>query len=200
MALFDTVIDGIIKDEGGMILTNKPHDRGGKTYAGISQISNPDWEGWELLEPPFDLHVLERTRRLSMLVKERYKTMYWDKIHGDEIPNRILARLLMTIAVISGPETAIEHFQHAVNTDKDDKEKVDADAEGRLSLDGVVGTQTLKAFSALADDPHTAEAIIYAVTILHTEFLLDIVKRDREQHVFFFGWVSRLFLAIDIGI
>ena len=46
-------LKGILKiaKEGGYKLINssKKGDRGGRTYAGISERANPKWEGWKII-------------------------------------------------------------------------------------------------------------------------------------------------------
>ena len=47
MADFSKALKALMRAEGGYKLHKIRGDRGGLTYAGISQRSWKDWEGWE---------------------------------------------------------------------------------------------------------------------------------------------------------
>lgn len=69
---FDSVIEGVLKSEGGYV--NDPDDRGGETKYGISKRANPDVDVASLTVPK---------------AMQIYKERYWDAIGADNLPGPI---------------------------------------------------------------------------------------------------------------
>lgn len=99
MADFDKAFPRIIKHEGGYVETNDPDDPGGRTFAGISERHNPDWEGWELLDEG-------KKDAASGLAYSFYRKHYWDKLNCSQIPDQRIANIVFSTAVLSGVRTA----------------------------------------------------------------------------------------------
>ena len=86
MAAFEPAFQRLMRDES-LVLTDAKHDRGGKTYAGITRKNHPKWEGWKHLDagstPPLQL------------VRDFYHAEYWMPVQGDKIIEQSVADVLM---------------------------------------------------------------------------------------------------------
>lgn len=89
----DTVLDMIIKHEGGYV--NHPEDPGGETKYGISKRAYPDVEIDKLSESD---------------AKAIYKEDYWNRIKGDDLPLSV-ACVVMDYGVNSGISRASKALQ-----------------------------------------------------------------------------------------
>lgn len=116
--MFDQAVTLILQHEGGEV--NDPHDPGGHTKYGISKRAYPDLNIGEITE--YD------ARRI-------YKTDYWDRIRGDELPEPV-AIGVFDMAVNAGNRTAVRLLQRVLGV-KDD---------------GIIGPVTIDAASR--SDPH----------------------------------------------
>ena len=98
---FDQAFDKLIGHEGGYVWNEK--DPGGETKYGISKraYSNVDIKNLTLDQ-----------------AKQIYKRDYWDKCHGDNLPDNVRFDVF-DVAVNSGITTAVKLLQRAVGT-KDD--------------------------------------------------------------------------------
>ena len=105
MADFTKHIDPLVEKEGGYRLIHIPGDNGGRTYAGISERSNQDWEGWALLENGAPIEDMIEA------VHSRYRERYWMPIMGDQLASDDVAEMLFSSAVLSGPRRAIRMAQ-----------------------------------------------------------------------------------------
>lgn len=166
MADFAPAFDQMILDEGGYKLHTVEGDRGGMTYAGIARNMNPDWAGWSIIDaggtPPTDM------------VRDFYRTGYWQPIMGDEIKSQ---------------EIACSIFNFAVNTSARKRPKVAvslAQIVVGAAPDGSFGPKTLAAINAF--DPKLFEALYALAKIARYR---DIVVRDRSQIKFLIGWINR---------
>lgn len=146
---FDQTFDYVIGKEGKE--TNDPDDNGGHTKFGISQTAFPD----------LDISALTLEK-----AKEIYRSEYWDKIHGDELPDG-LGFAMFDAAVNQGVKPATKFLQRAL----------------RVKDDGVIGEQTL----AAANKANANELIVNfsAERALHYAGLDDFKLYGR-------GWIRRL--------
>jgi lysozyme family protein len=108
--------------EDGAKVVNIPGDPGGVTKWGFAQNYNQD------------INVLELTEDQA---KERFRTHYWDKVRGDELPKE-LAIALADSAFHQGPPAAIRQLQKALG----------------VKVDGIMGMETMQALAKV--DPHHA--------------------------------------------
>ena len=162
MADFLPAFDRMIRNEGGYRLTDIKGDRGGQTYAGIARNRWSAWAGWTYIDrgqiPPTDL------------VREFYRSKFWDAVHGDDLVHQGIAESLFDFAVNAGDKTAIKLAQIVAG----------------VAPDGVVGPKTIAALNALEVDyfrPHFALAKLARYR--------DIVTKDRSQGRFLLGWLNR---------
>lgn len=110
MAKFDEAYQRTLKFEGGWV--NDDADSGKETYKGISRAANPNWAGWKIVDnykkkSNFPKN-LDSDVQLQSLVKELYKTNYWDKVWGDKITNQKVANDLYDTGVNMGVATSIK--------------------------------------------------------------------------------------------
>lgn len=126
MASFNKEYIKVIKAEGGYV--NDPDDAGSETYLGISRKSNPNWKGWTIIDFTKSQYgtknitsVLKKNTNLDKLVKELYKTNYWDVLELDDIPNQEVAHQLFDTCVNMGKSQAIKIAQTVLNKTVDGK-------------------------------------------------------------------------------
>lgn len=131
MADFNKAYQKTKRYEGGY--ADVPGDSGGVTYAGISHVHQPDWEGWPVVLSKPRKHN-EHIPELDAAVKEFYRVNYWLPVRGDEIMDQEFADHTFDMAVNAGIKTAIKLAQKAV---------------GALE-DGVLGPITLNLINGLA--------------------------------------------------
>jgi len=164
MSEFALAFKNMIANEGGFVLHEVPGDRGGKTYAGISQRAHPNWDGWR------DVGVDGAEERLSKQVYAFYKKNYWDRVCGDDITSQRTAESLFDFAVNAGVKTATKLAQVIVNE----------------TPDGIVGRKTVAALNRYS--PHLF-ASNYAVAKIAR--YAQIVTRNPTQRKFLLGWINR---------
>jgi lysozyme family protein len=102
-----TIIDAIIKAEGGDRETNDPLDKGGRTKFGLSEHSNP--EVWA----DGDVTLAE--------ARETYFKKYVVGPGFDKITDPKLQHQLVDFGVNSGPFVAVQRLQEALHVPTDGK-------------------------------------------------------------------------------
>lgn len=161
MAVFETAFEEMIRDEGGYVLTDIPGDKGGQTYAGIARNPNPGWAGWEYIDrketPP------------SQLVRDFYRSTFWDDIKGDQISSQKIASNIFNFYVNAGKPA-----------------KVIAQIVIGATPDGVFGNVTLGKLNSVDE-----EKFILSYTIGKIARYANICNKDRSQSKFLLGWVNR---------
>jgi len=163
MADFNPAFEKMISDEGGYQLTNIPGDRGGQTYAGIARKPNPDWAGWEFIDR-------KDFGSATPLVREFYKSNFWDRVRGDELTNQAIAETIFNFAVNTGIGVASKLAQLIVGT----------------TPDGAIGPKTLERLNIC-----TAEKFVPAYTLAKIQRYVNICMKDRSQSKFLLGWTRR---------
>lgn len=161
----------MIANEGGFKLHNTPGDRGGQTYAGISRIYHPDWEGWALIDRgDFDNPTLTR------LVVEFYYENFWVPVGAHKIENDTVAFSMFDFAVNAGIRTAVKLAQITVGA----------------TPDGIPGPKTLRALNST-----DSELFRLKYALSKVARYADIVNRDRSQSKFLLGWINRTLKELD---
>ena len=123
MAKFDEAYQRTLKFEGGWV--NDDADSGKETYKGISRAANPNWAGWKIVDSykkksNFPKN-LDSDTKLQSLVKELYKTNYWDKVWGDKITNQKVANDLYDTGVNMGVAMSIKLSERQFNMNETGK-------------------------------------------------------------------------------
>ena len=110
MANFEIAYSRTAKFEGGYV--NDPDDNGGETYAGISRKSNPDWQGWKIVDKYKSRSdfpkCLDKDANLKKQVMDLYRDRYWNPIWGDKIKNQKVANEIYDFGVNAGVSTSIK--------------------------------------------------------------------------------------------
>ena len=147
----------VIKNEGGFV--NNPRDPGGMTNLGVTKSA---WEAY------LKRSVTEAEMRALTpdTVKSFYKSLYWDRIKGDDLPSGI-DYAAYDLAVNSGPSRAAKYLQEIAG----------------VPVDGVIGPKSLEAIRA-CDPEQTADAIC--------DMRLDFLKKLPTFDTFGKGWSRRV--------
>jgi len=147
----------VLKHEGGFV--NHPKDPGGMTNLGVTK---KNWEAF------LDQDVSESEMRALTpeKVKPFYKTNYWDKIRGDELPAGV-DYAAYDLAVNSGIGRATKYLQEIAG----------------VAADGVIGPKSMEAILA-CDPQQTADALC--------DMRLDFLKRLPTFDTFGKGWTIRV--------
>lgn len=101
---FDDALKAILHHEGGFV--NHPKDPGGMTNLGVTKRVWEEWVGHEVDEKAMRALTPET-------VGPMYKTKYWDKIRGDDLPTGV-DYAVFDAAINSGPGRAAKWLQTAV--------------------------------------------------------------------------------------
>jgi lysozyme family protein len=163
MADFTPAFEKMIHDEGGYQLTDIPGDRGGQTYAGIARKPNPDWAGWQHIDR-------KDFGSATPLVREFYKTNFWDRVRGDDIKEQAIAETIFNFSVNTGVGVAAKLAQLIVG----------------VTPDGAIGAKTVERLNIC-----TAEKFLPAYALAKIQRYVDICMKNRDQSKFLLGWVRR---------
>lgn len=155
---FEIAVESLLRHEGGYV--DDPHDRGGETRWGISRAQYPD----------IDLKHLSKRQ-----AKEIYRVDYWLRFRLHEIENPVIATKMLDLVVWMGPDTAARMLQTALCACRE-----------RVTIDGVIGSQTLAAVNRAECAP-----VIVAMRALALDHIRGIVERDETQKRFLRGWERR---------
>ena len=168
MADFKLIIDKTLKHEGGY--ANVKGDSGGRTYKGIAEKHNPNWEGWEIIKKhePIDHGKFINDHKLDLLVKDLYKAKYWDKIQLSEVQDQRVANQIFDWHVNSGG-SAIKRIQKVLG----------------VTADGIVGAKTIEAINRYGVN------LNQAIKTERIDFYNDIVAANPSQKKFLNGWLNR---------
>jgi lysozyme family protein len=158
---FDSSFSLLMTSEGGYV--NDANDAGGETNLGVTKAA---WSSY-LGRPIHDGEMKELTKDV---VKPFYKKMYWDKVHGDDLPVG-LDYAVFDFAVNAGTGRASKFLQQAVGV-------VD---------DGVIGSNTMIAVAKM--NPKT---IIEQFSAAKESFYKAIVDKNPSQVKFIKGWLARV--------
>lgn len=176
---FEASLQHVLGHEGGF--SDHWNDAGGKTNHGIIQRVYDAYRRRKGLIP----------RSVTAITKgevfEIYKTQYWDKIDGDELPIGI-DYCTFDAAVNSGPSRGARWLQKAINK---------VAKQPRVKVDEVIGNATLDA----ADDYDP-----YAIVDAMLDYRLGFMKVARNTKTgrllwpsFGNGWQNRLFGYLPKG-
>lgn len=176
---FEASLREVLRHEGGYV--NHPQDAGGATNRGVTQAVYDGYRRAQGLLP----------RSVKMItdaeVADCYRTNYWDKICGDQLPIGI-DFLVFDAAVNSGPARGEKWLQQAINR---------VAGARRLKEDGQIGFATIDA----ADD-YPAARVIDAYIDLRLGFM-KVAKNTKTGAllwpIFGAGWGNRLLGTLPKG-
>lgn len=179
---FDVAYAETMENEGGY--ANDPYDRGGETYCGISRRWHPTWPGWPVVDAgKSNLKALYADIKLKTMVKDFYRSEFWDKVRGDEIGGTI-AEELFDSAVNVDPMDAMRFLQTSLN--------MLGEVNGRplyptLKVDGKIGPATTQALSVCLRSASNADVLIF--NCMNGELYLHY--KNNPQHRRYRGWFAR---------
>ncbi len=153
---------------------NHVDDSGGETNYGITKATAlaAGYIG-DMKDIPFDT------------VKRIYKTGYWDKVWGDNIPDQRIAEKLFDIAVNMGVGVAAWFLQRVLNV-HNKKGTLYPD----VVVDKVIGSGTVAVLrTALAVAPYFPENIWKGLNGLQTERYIQIAETNQKLESFVPGWI-----------
>jgi lysozyme family protein len=177
MADFNISFQRTKNDEGGYAFVKG--DIGRETYMGISRFYHPTWAGWPFIDSykkEYSGGVIPHNKifddaTLHQLVRDFYKTKFWNPLKGDQLKSQKLADVLFSMNVVAGAN-AIKMLQEALNS-----------FGYRLDVDGVVGPKTLQAINAASESK------------LHNKFkenMAEFFSTRPTADKFLTGWLNRL--------
>jgi lysozyme family protein len=162
---FDQALEAILHHEGGFV--NHPKDPGGMTNLGVTKRVWEEWVGHEVDEKAMRALTPET-------VGPMYKTKYWDKIKGDELPTGV-DYAVFDAAINSGPGRAAKWLQTTVGA----------------VPDGAIGAGTLAKVAAMG-----AEEIVEKYQATRLAFMQSLPTWD----TFGKGWGRRVTEVKDAAL
>lgn len=178
MADFNKAYAKVKGNEGGY--ANVDGDKGGETYMGISRVYNPGWKGWSIVDAykakygPIKNNFRIPDSNLDQMVKDYYRSAYWNKMKGDNILNQAVAENFFDMFVNSGSATKI-------------MQKALVKLGFSLDVDNMMGMDTLTAINKA--NPSALNSLYIKGRKAHYDAL---VRNDPSQEKFYDGWMSRL--------
>ena len=178
-----------MKNEGDYSLD--PDDAGGETYRGISRSFHPSWKGWDLLDnlkkESGDIPaVFNADVDLQVKVHDFYKTSYWDKFHGDHIPDQAIASELFDTSVNLGVRRAVSFLQDGLNV---------LNRNGTLyndiAVDGDCGPDTLLSLKSYLNTDDS-DYLVKIMNILQGAHYINYMKHAPSQEKYARGWLKRV--------
>lgn len=158
---FDASFARIIKSEGGYV--NDPSDRGGETNLGVTIGA---WGAYlNRAIQPGEMKLLTQDT-----VRPFYRSMYWDKVKGDDLPVGV-DYAVFDFAVNAGPGRAAKFLQQSVGA----------------TPDGAIGPGTM-ALVAKA----TPTDILQKFAQQKEAFYNSLAEKNPAQQKFLKGWLNRV--------
>lgn len=158
---WDRAFDLVLKSEGGYVNDNADH--GGETNLGVTRAAWGAYKG----RPIRDGEMRQLTRDM---VKPFYKSQYWDKLRGDDLPSG-LDYAVFDFAVNAGPGRAAKFLQRAAG----------------VAEDGIIGPATMAAVQRT-----NAAEVLAQFSAAKESFYKGLVDRDPAQRRFIKGWLARV--------
>lgn len=170
MADFRQSFDKTMKWEG-WALEDVPGDKGGMTCCGISRVYNPQWPGWDKIDIMMQAGKVE-LEKVAEDVMKFYETSYapLDKVKSQKIADQIYQ------AFINCGKYAKKWAQKVCNVQ----------GRSNLTIDGIIGFQTLSALNEITD-----EEFLIPFYEMQVQYYDAIIKKDPTQDKFRKGWYAR---------
>lgn len=161
---FERAFEQVIGLEGGY--SWDPSDYGGETNWGVSKRSYPE----------VDIKNLTERGAKSLYLRD-----FWNRMRLSDVEDAQIAAEIFEQGVNLGTSGAIKNLQKAINLVGNEL----------VSIDGVIGPQTLKAVNKIAKT-NRREALLKTLDGFQFEHYLNIVEDDPDQKKFFVGWLRRI--------
>jgi hypothetical protein len=172
MAIFEIALAYVLVNEGSTF-TNDPSDAGGATKFGVTQGTLTSYLGRKAT-------IADVQGLTQATVSDIYRKLYWTPVQGDSITAQAVATVVLDLAVLCGPATAVRMVQAAV----------------AVTQDGRMGPMTLAAINKA--DP---KSVVQSMSLAACGYFCNIVVRDTAQQKWLAGWqyrahkMTRLLLA-----
>ena len=157
-----------IGDEGGFKLHRVSGDAGGDTFAGIAKNYHPGWPGWSLVYAGKG-----QTEECKALVRQFYKTKFWDDMRGDEIKHQAVAETIYNFGMNSSIHNSVMYTQYCLD----------------CVPDGDLGPVTLSAINRLSG--LEIELFVSQHALMRVGHRLKRITQNRSQVKFIRGWLKR---------
>jgi lysozyme family protein len=105
------------------------------------------------------------------MVREFYRTEFWDKMRGNEISNQEVANTIFNFGVNAGMSMAVKLAQIVVGA----------------TPDGGIGVKTVEKLNQITDGKQFKQAYALAKLARYAE----ICNKNRSQSKFLLGWLNR---------
>jgi lysozyme family protein len=176
---FPEAVRRLLENEGGYC--NRPADRGGETFLGISRRFFPKWEGWPIVDSLRSRGVMpsRENAELVKLAQRFYELTFYDPIGGDRLGDQRLATEMLDQAVNLGVGRAKRFLQESINL-------LNRGAKDVVVVDGQVGPATITELRKL--NPAHVYRVLNA---LQAEHYLKLCRGDSSQEEFIRGWLER---------
>ena len=156
---------------------HKNETENGLTFFGIYECAHPDFKGWELVKQVLKGKTLKEASvilynnsDLVALVYEFYKREFWDKMRLDEVESDLKASEVFIFGVNVDTKPAVRVLQRLLN----------------VTVDGVMGAQTLKALNAYDEGKFNVEFDSYEIA-----YYASLVSKNPKLKIYANGWKNR---------
>jgi lysozyme family protein len=168
---FRDAFDLMLDLEGGKTLHHNVGEET-HTYAGVYRSAHPEWVGWDYVD-----HKEEVPEEVLL---DFYEVEFWDKVHGDELPEGLDLQVFCT-AVNIGVHNASVLLQRVIGAKQD----------------GIIGSKTLQtarlySVQNLGEQPVRDKLRDYCRESIN--YYGDVVEVDPDKEMYYNGWLNR---AID---
>lgn len=192
MSAFDIAFKRTMGHEGGY--AKDPDDRGGETYKGIARRFHPAWEGWPIIDTHHEIardltsfvSTLTGDNALQIMVREFYKTHYWDAFQGDALKDQDIANELFDTGVNMGVGRAVEYLQDALNLFN-----IRASLYPDIAVDGQLGPGTMSALSSAILHGRKFY-VLKDINVQQAMHYRSQMKKYPSQEKFAKGWYNRV--------
>ena len=156
---------------------HKNETENGLTFFGIYECAHPNFNGWELVKQVLKGKslkeasvILYNNSDLVALVYEFYKREFWDKMRLDEVESDLKASEIFIFGVNVDTKPAVRVLQRLLN----------------VTVDGVMGAQTLKALNAYDEGKFNVEFDSYEIA-----YYASLVSKNPKLKIYANGWKNR---------
>lgn len=164
------LLDELLEREGGFV--NHPADKGGATKYGITIGTLSHWRKQDVTVADVESLTVDEAKII-------YSTTYYQEPRINELPPR-LQPVVFDIAVNSGRLRAGLILQKALVA-----------CGQSCTVDGIIGSGTLKAAREAMANTHEGDALIDTICDLRKAFYVTLCDKKPSQQVFLKGWLAR---------